>query len=258
MEKGTLYQLRNLVNNTTVPTSNVEKHMKATEDFFLMVLKAHVLSAAYTILHNSTNLHTTVSLAEAIVEKFVDIEIADVLPTVSNDRIHEYACEVLTLLLIWHNFYDATKEGDGDRLMLVWKLLLLIFKATNRRNYSKEAAILLLQKESLLPKRQAAQLVWSRFVNVRGIPGHNIPTDLHMEHLNRRLKTILRQTCSNVINPNTIVKASQSIGFVHQVCCTFESECGTKHTWSTQHAFMYKGIETHGRLPTTSWCFYCE
>ena len=152
MEKGILYQLRNLVNNTAVPTSNVEKHMKATEDFFLMVLKAHVLLAAYTILHNSTNLHTTVSLAEAIVEKFVDIEIADVLPTVSNDRIHEYACEVLTLLLIWHNFYDTTKEGDGDRLMLVWKLLLLIFKATNRRNYSKEAAILLLQKESLLPK----------------------------------------------------------------------------------------------------------
>ena len=28
------------------------------------------------------------------------------------------------------------------------------------------------------------QLLWSRFVNVHGLPGHNIAGDLHMEHLN--------------------------------------------------------------------------
>ena len=158
--------------------------MKATEDFFLLVLQAHVLSATHSILYNSTDLHTILSLAEESVEKFVDIEISDISSVASNDGIHDYACEVLTLLLIWYNFYDTTREGVGNCLMLVWKLLLLVFKGTNRRNYSIEAAILLLQKDSLLSKRQAAQMTWSRFVNVRGLKGHNIPTDLHIEHLN--------------------------------------------------------------------------
>ena len=53
--------------------------------------------------------------------------------------------EMLTLLL-WPYFHDATKEGDGHRIPLEWKLLLLIFEASN---YAKEAVILLFQKNSL-------------------------------------------------------------------------------------------------------------
>ena len=49
--------------------------MKATEDFFLTVLHAHIVSAACTLLHNTSNLHTTLSLAqEIIVDSFVDVE----------------------------------------------------------------------------------------------------------------------------------------------------------------------------------------
>ena len=144
-DKGTLYHLRNLINFSAVPQNEPEKKMKATEDFFLIVLQAPVISSAHSILQNNTDLHTTHLLAEEIVAKFVDIEIPSRLQP-SNDGIYDYACEVLTLLLIWHNFHDAIKEGDGNRVMLVWKLLLLVFKATNRRNYSIEAATLLIQK----------------------------------------------------------------------------------------------------------------
>lgn len=119
-------------------------------------------------------------------------------------------------------------------VILVWKILMLVFKATNRRNYAKEAAILLLQRNCLLSERKAAQLVWSRFVNIGGFGGCNIPTDLHMEHLNRRLKGMLRQSGSNVINPNTVVRASKSVGFVHQVCTALESECSVKSPYG-QH-----------------------
>ena len=133
---------------------------------------------------------------------------------------------MLTLLLIWEAFHDACKEGDGKRVMLVWKVLMIVFKVTKRKNYAKEAAILLLQKDCFLSERKAAQLIHSRFVNVTGGVGHNIPTDLHMEHLNRRLKTVLRHTGSNILKPNTVVLAAKSIGFVQHVCSVLEKECG--------------------------------
>ena len=43
-----------------------------------------------------------------------------------------------------------------------------------------------------LSERQKEQLIWSHFVNTQGREGANIPADLHMEHLNRWLKTVLR------------------------------------------------------------------
>ena len=56
-----------------------------------------------------------------------------------------------------------------------------------RKNYTLEIFQVLYNCEYGLSPRQAHQVVWSRFVNVHGLPGHNIPCDLHMEHLNRLL-----------------------------------------------------------------------
>ena len=92
--------------------------------------------------------------------------------------------------------------------------MLLIFKATNHRNYAKEAVNVIMQRK-YLSKRKAAQLLWSRRVNTRGLVGCNIPCDLHMEHLNRRLKTILRALEAN-ITPAAVVKAGQALATVHK------------------------------------------
>jgi len=54
-------------------------------------------------------------------------------------------------------------------------------------NYAKEAVDLLLSQKYLLSERKAAQLLWSRTVNTTGPAGCNIPRDLHLEDLNRRL-----------------------------------------------------------------------
>jgi L1 cell adhesion molecule like protein len=51
---------------------------------------------------------------------------------------------------------------------------------------------LLLHHDFTLPPRQAAELIWSRFVNTKGQQGTNIPNDLHMEHLNRLVKTAIQ------------------------------------------------------------------
>ena len=96
--------------------------------------------------------------------------------------------EVLTLGLFWHNFHDSIKEGDGDRILRMWKHNLLTFKAAKRKNYSIEALNLILQVNHVLSQREAAQVKWCRTVITTGYGGHNISMDLHLEYLNCRLK----------------------------------------------------------------------
>ena len=47
-EKGTMYQLKNLIHRTGVP-NDPQDNMKAAEDFLLLLLHAHILQAATTI-----------------------------------------------------------------------------------------------------------------------------------------------------------------------------------------------------------------
>ena len=126
----------------------------------------------------------------------------------------------MILGFVYHGFQDAIREGDGDRIMVYWKLLLLAFKASNRRNYAKEAFLTLLQSLTL-PPRLRQQLKWSRCVNTSGKEGKNVPCDLAMEHLNRRLKTVLSNAGAD-INPPSILRAAKSIGVVSSVCQEFE------------------------------------
>lgn len=110
----------------------------------------------------------------------------------------QYACEVMSLGLLFMNYRDAIKEGDGERVMICWKFMLPIYKATGRKNYAIEA-FHAISNCKLLPPRQAHQLIWSRFVNVhgKGIPGNNIPCDLYVEHLNRLCKECVRNLGAN-------------------------------------------------------------
>lgn len=101
------------------------------------------------------------------------------------NEVHEYAREMVTLSLLWNAYHDAVKEGDGDRVICIWRFLMIVFKTSGRKNYALEAVHLLMQCEYILSPRLKAQLTWSRFVNVHGKPRRNIPCDLQMEHMNR-------------------------------------------------------------------------
>ena len=148
------------------------------------------------------------------------------------DAVHVYALDILNLGLIYKGFHDAVKEGDGDRVIRYWKVLMVLFKETGKRNYSKEAFLLILQLHSL-SERAATEVKWSRFVNRRGQIGCNIPCDLAMEHLNRRLKGIIRNMGANVV-PSALARAAKSIGSVDCVCDLFEQSVMAQQT-SSKH-----------------------
>ena len=217
-----------------------DSSMKACEDFFLIVLHAHVVSAAKRLL-SLKQYSSIMDLAKAVLTEFVTINPNKKVSR--SDKVHLYAREVLTLGLIWHSFNDAVREGDGDRVLTLWKWLLIIFKVKGHRNYCKEAVVLLSHYHCLLSQRKAAQLKWSRFVNTVGREGKNVSCDLHLEHLNRTLKGLISDIGSNVsskdtqsIYPNNAInRAARSIGVLHDICKKFEQSDSLKQ-YSDKHS----------------------
>ena len=129
---------------------------------------------------------------------------------------YEYTREVLSLGLLFLNFKDAVREGDGDRVLLMWKYFMLIFKASGRKNYAAEAFSLLSQYHITLPPNLAEQLKWSRFVNMHDLKGHNISCDLHMEHMNRQIQTVVGGLGANK-TPKAIIRVGKAIGVLSSV-----------------------------------------
>ena len=218
----------------------------------LLLLHAHVDEAA-RVLHMDNPSNTVSELSTSIIDTFLRFpntstsssrECDDGVHTYAMDFLtlallwhgfHTYAMDFLTLALLWHGFHDSIKEGDGDRILRYWKFLLVAFKSTNHRNYAKEALNLLVQYHYTFSERQKAQLLWSRCINTRGYPGGNITCDLHMEHLNRRLKTVIRNMGAN-IKPARIQKAGKAIATIQHVCQVFEEQTtGKRH--SDHHSF---------------------
>ena len=119
------------------------------------------------------------------------------------------------------DFVDATREGDGDRIIRDWKFLLPLFKSSGRTNYSVEAFTLLVQNYYLFSPRKATQLAWSRTVNTHGRPGKNISCDLHLERLNREVKNALGGLSSN-ITEQSVKRIGKSIQGLSKVSHHFD------------------------------------
>lgn len=249
LERGTLYQLRNVLNRRNVPTT-VKKNVNAYEDFLQLVTTAHVLTASMQHLQMETmrDLPSDISqdiwmkddnirrkelerVSLEIVNKFCDLSLTYAPAADSNQAkgtAYSYACETLSLGLLLMEYQDAIREGDGDRVMRVWKYLFLIFKATGHSNYAIEAFTLLCQYHFMLSPFLAEQLKWSRFVNTHGKIGKNISMDMHMEHLNRVCKTAISGLGSNKA-PNAILRVGKTVGVLDNLLTNFDSENNVSH-----------------------------
>ena len=63
-----MYNLRNLINRTSVP-SDPQKDMNAAEDFLLLLLHAHIVAAA-KVVRSSKSTATLTEVANLIVANF--------------------------------------------------------------------------------------------------------------------------------------------------------------------------------------------
>ena len=253
---GTLNQLKHLINRSNVP-KKPSKGVNATEDFLRLVTVGHTIAAsmAYFKMEKTTDEPTDSFLQELSKctcpqkrkeELFhssltrmlqanlllTTLDSSDV-PT-SSDKVNVYARELLSLGLLVVEFEDAIKEGDGDRVQRCWKFLLLIFKSAKRKNYAIEAFHFLIQSKVLFSPRLREQLLWSRFVNTKGMPACNIPLDLHNEYLNLVAKGALGSQASN-ITPKTVCRTGKIIGPLATICSRFDEDTNI-HKPTSQHA----------------------
>ena len=142
----------------------------------------------------------------------------------SEDGIQIYGKQLLRIGLLYWEYTDAIKEGDGDRLLRCWKYMLVLFINTGRKNYCIEALKMLNQFYYYqLPQRQATQLLYSRFVNVSGLPGHNVRTDLHLEHLNAIVKSCVKSLRANKTE-EAIKRSAKALGKLFPIFQKFDEE----------------------------------
>ena len=196
--------------------------MKPSEDFLLLILHAYILTAAEVCQVESDTCHT---LAKKIVQHYIKITLPgdQSIPAVTNDKLFNYTCDLFGMSLLWHGFHDAIKEGDGERIFTYWKFLTVIFQQNGHYNYAKEGLWLTVHSQ-VLCERVVEEMKWCRTINTIGRPGHNIPCDLHMEHLNRRLKIMM---CNVNLGVNKFQgRIAKSLGVVHKICSRFSDESG--------------------------------
>ena len=116
-DRGALFQVKQLIHRSSVPTDPGD-NMKAAEAFLLLILHSYIVAAAnFTLIFEPRPANVTI-LARMIVDEFVLISKLCSIPLVIDakkaDKTHGYAMELLTLGLLWLNFHDSSKEGDGD------------------------------------------------------------------------------------------------------------------------------------------------
>ena len=148
-------------------------------------------------------------------------------------------------MVSYNEFEDAIREGDGKRVERCWKFFLLIFKASNRTKYALEA-LTFLAHILILPPTLSQQLLWSRFVNTIGKPAHNIPCDLHIEHLNRTAKEALGQHSN--LNPKSVRRIGNCLGLLRNVCKQFDQvtdnhSTSGRHVQSSESSDLVKIVE---------------
>lgn len=244
-EHTTLYQLRNLINRTNV-VKKPKSNFNACDDFFEIIITAHILAAALEAFNmkslgdtpserivptpetvwmgtNEERMTKLKDISMHIVHKFINVSYNGCSNMESSDSVHDYSRHLLSIGCLYFEMRDAIKEGDGERVLQCWQYLLPLFHNAGRKNYTMEAFHLLYQYKYGLPPRQAEQLIWSRFVNTQGMRGKNIPMDLHLEHLNRVCKTGIEHLGANKTN-DAIVRCGKALGTVYKLLQQFDND----------------------------------
>ncbi|KAJ8039080.1 hypothetical protein HOLleu_16688 [Holothuria leucospilota] len=105
-----------------------------------------------------------------------------------NDAVFNYARCAASMCLVGLNFQNARQMGDKERLMRMYKFLLLHFRASGKQKYSFQVLRLLALVQCFLSPRLSYQLKWNRFVNKTGTAHGNIEVNRENEHHNRVFK----------------------------------------------------------------------
>ena len=109
-----------------------------------------------------------------------------------------YSLCLLKYYFILLDFKDAVREGNGERLATLHKLLVPHFKSLPGFNaHAIEMMISVIQNEVLLSEAETHQCMWASFANWKVGPGKNIEIDLLQENRNKDIKKAIKTMGAN-------------------------------------------------------------
>ena len=132
------------------------------------------------------------------------------------DAVFNYSRTALSMGMLAYDFTDARQMGDGDRIIRLYKFMLVHFKAANKPKYSYQVLRLLAQVDCFLTPRLAYELKWNRFVNKTGQIKHNIEVDREIEHQNR----VFKENCGGLrgkVTKKSIDRISRSAQIIDEL-----------------------------------------
>lgn len=128
------------------------------------------------------------------------------------------------------------KEGNGERIATLQKLLLLHFKAHPGFSlYAIEMLISIIQNQVFLSEAEAHQCIWASTANWNCGSSKNIEIDLLQEIRNKAIKKSIYTIGANK-SDKAIEKASRASGGQQKITENFDAQVNrAKHSSSHSH-----------------------
>lgn len=178
---------------------------------------------------------------ENISEKPVPVEtpspISSIPTSSTEDRRMNYGLQLMLLGVLLMQLNDTEAEGDGDRSLRNWKLLMLYFRSRSRgMKYAFEAMRFITFVKALYSEKMAHRILHGQFVNPKGGNGNNYANDLKMEHEVKNDKGVLKGLCAN--KTLKAVQRCTSAGYLlNETCKQYDRESNiTPESTSHTHA----------------------
>ena len=116
------------------------------------------------------------------------------------------------------------KEGDGDRIYELYKLLLLIYKSHKHPKYAYVTLLYLVRISAILPEFEAERLKWNRVVNLHGGKACNVPMDLRKEHQNNLMKVLWKALGPN-LNEKNAARIAGTLDAIELILHNIDEDC---------------------------------
>ena len=144
-----------------------------------------------------------------------------------HDAVYAYSCATLSMCLIAYDFTDARQHGDGDRIILLMKYMMLYFRSAGKPKYAYQVLRHLAQVSCFLSPREAHHVKWNRFINIKGRADSNVELDRVVEHSNLVVKTHCRRLHGQ-IKQDTIDRVSRSCQHIDKILTRQDKVTGRK------------------------------
>ena len=179
--------------------------------------------------------HTTESSLQAHQDQNCQNVVSSIPCGSQEDRQLNYGLQVIQLGMMLMQLNDTEHEGDGDRSLINWKMLLLYFRCRPKgMKYAYEAMRFITCVKALYTEKTAHRILHGQFVNPKGGEGNNYANDLKMEHCIQDNKVSIRGMRANK-TLNAVQRCSGSSYGQKEFCIQFDGQCNippesTRHT----------------------------